>query len=221
MQKVELAELAIEVISNAPKAQEAARKLALRSDLVAEEVDILRGVLQPWWDNERDAGLLCGHLFRLGMTYKNGSVPHRRAVHISVNCARSAISIIRGPARTETMQIFDFLASWARGESTEINLNELRDRAYKMWKIVDHAEQYILFSSYIIASYAVGGNHIEKFAVDADTANAIAVTAPANAVACSLHTRDTPEWNEVYDRHLAELANLIRTEIPICPMGAS
>lgn len=219
------AELFVEAISNPMAALKAAMGLSLRSDLATDDVKILRGILQPWWDTEQDPRSICRYLGALGEAEGQGSVAHRRAVRMGVICAKTALPLVREMNRAETARILDILDAWACGKASDADLPALREDARIFWSVADAADAVeaaaiaAAAATNAIATYAataaIPGYKAPAAAAAAasDAADAVAFAHPA---AMRLH--GTPEWTAAKARHLFVMADMIRGEIPVCPM---
>lgn len=232
------AELFVEAISDPASAQEGARRIALRSDLTPDEFKLLRGILQPWWDTEKDARTLCSYLGERAATEGKGSVAHRCSVRIVVLCAKAALSLVREQDRVETTQILNTIDAWASGGATESDFLALRNRAQELWSDTNIAAFNSVFHTDAAATNAgvtatIAANAARAVALTAEIANdatsnvaltcAAAAAATSNAVDLLSRIATTgsplsPELTEAND-HLSVLADMIRSEIPVCPVG--
>ncbi len=295
------AELAIEVLSDPKAAQEAAMEMALRSDLAPDEVKLLRGILQPWWETERDARALCAYLGSLGMTEGRCSMVHQRSIKIVLLCANTVLSLVREQNRAEITEILNTIAMWSSGQTTEPDLKELRERlkalcdvaadtaadasnaaeiasnnaanaadaadaaianstasaaALANARVADNSADVAVISIALGAAYDIAKDAADaldvacKAAASTSSAALAAIAAAyatyaaaaavsyaaaiynfdnraaprvaanaANAVA-HVHPGNTPEWTSARDTHLSKMADMIRKEIPKCPMAS-
>ena len=207
------AELFVEVLSDPKAAQEAAREMALRSDLTTNEVKLLRGILQPWWENERDARVLCGYVGAIALADgKNGGAAHRRSVRIAVICGRTALALVHEENLEATKEIFEKIDTWSQNEAPNADLQALKDQSFLLW-IADPINGK--------GPYAAIVEPAKAAIYPADSYGSVAFTESYEDIEdhIEIHPCDTPEWNEARDRHLSELADLIRREITVCPVG--
>lgn len=211
------AELAIEALSYPAATQAVARELALRSDLSPEEVEILRGILVPWWETERNAEELCSYLGTRAATAGHGSPAHRTCVLVLTLAARTVLHLNRTEDQDGLDGILEALVAWALGQAPEADLASLRIRAWNCLSVAenDATAADAIFSAIATVAAVADAADAAKAAIYAAKA-AAADAAKATAFAT---TSCDPAWTEAKARHLSEMAEMIRLAIPACPLG--
>lgn len=216
---VAVATLPLEALSDPAAAVGKARDLALTPDLTAEDRASLLVFLQPWWDGEQDAQNLLRYLGERGSKQGHGSPEHRFAVRLAVLCVRTVLYLVREQDHNETGAILDTLDAWARGDAPGTDLDALRDRAWALWNETDSSSDDATAETDAASSADDAVAAAASLAAGAFGDCESAAINAACATASTVHARGTPAWMAARSRCLADLADLIRAAVPVCPVG--
>lgn len=206
------AALALDAISDPAAALVAARKMAQRPDLTPDEAAILCGILQPWWETETNASVMAEHIGNLGGAALPGNPAHRRLVRVLLLCS----AVVRHRSIVTELRLADMFVreadAWTLGQKSM----EPRVICEMITTYCDSVATY--------AGYYQGYAQIDKLV-------AMAVKWSALVTACNGHvanfsvTQVAITMAEDDDsagsgsRALAELADLIRAAVPVCPLA--
>ena len=149
-----------------------------------------------------------------------GSPAHRRAVKIAILCSRTVLPLGREQARNEAAAILDILNAWAQGQHPQLDQNEITNRASSCYHNGGYALGAPLFMTATIATSATANGDGMTAASTNMASVAFDVASYLTSASSPRPVFNQPEWHEAIDYHLSRMADLIRQEIPTCPMGS-
>lgn len=188
--------LALEALTDPTRAAKMARVAAISRPLTPEDHAILRHILSPWWSTCQDAREMAWWVGAMGELTGLGSAAHRRAALIALLCARTVCHLVR-QRHEEIEELLDRIEAWVRGYNL-VDPLAVRDRLQELRDVTRYTATASTFDAAFYAASATTRVNIRAF-----TYNAVNSAAYAH--------RNLP-------LQLAELADLLRSAIPTCPL---